>query len=171
MNIKKKVALCCLLGLGLIGALFSGVKLKYITELASRTDFTCEFSFPPAIFPPATFTNSNFTGSSYDIEAWTSAEAFVMIVCGNIPPLQPLWDRYVSHKLDSNYGRTPINQYKMSERSGSYGQGRSYGKGSLPSTMAMASSNDVPDDEQERLYNKNTIHARTDVRVSESSLV
>ena len=49
-------------------------------------------------------------GESYNIEAWTGAEAFVMIVCGNIPPLKPLWDRFVTKKLDSNY--TPIN-YNM----------------------------------------------------------
>ena len=46
-------------------------------------------------------------GESYNIEAWTGAEAFVMIVCGNVPPLKPLWDRFVTKKLDSNY--TPIN--------------------------------------------------------------
>jgi hypothetical protein len=53
---------------------------------------------------------------------WTGAEAFVMIFCGNIPPLQPLWDRYVTHKLDSSYGRTPLK--------GSGG----YNGGSRPST-------------------------------------
>lgn len=28
-----------------------------------------------------------------------------MILCGNIPPLQILWDRFVTHKVDSSYGR------------------------------------------------------------------
>ena len=49
-------------------------------------------------------------GESYNIEAWTGAEAFVMIICGNVPPLKPLWDRFVTKTLDSNY--TPIN-YNM----------------------------------------------------------
>ena len=44
------------------------------------------------------------------MEAWTGAEACVMIVCGNVPPLKPLWDRFVTKKLDSNY--TPIS-YNM----------------------------------------------------------
>ena len=34
-----------------------------------------------------------------------------MIVCGNIPPLKPLWDRFVAKKLDSKYGRTPVNYH------------------------------------------------------------
>lgn len=51
-----------------------------------------------------------FQGESYNIEAWTGAEAFVMIVCGNVPPLKPLWDRFVTKKLDSSYA--PIN-YNM----------------------------------------------------------
>lgn len=51
-----------------------------------------------------------FPGESYNIEAWTGAEAFVMIVCGNVPPLKPLWDRFVTKKVDSNYA--PIN-YSM----------------------------------------------------------
>jgi hypothetical protein len=43
----------------------------------------------------------------------------MVIICGNIPPLQPLWDRFITHKLDSNYGRTPITgkSYLMSDRS------------------------------------------------------
>ena len=26
-----------------------------------------------------------------------------MMVCGNVPPLKPLWDRFVAGTLDSNY--------------------------------------------------------------------
>lgn len=58
-------------------------------------------------------------GSAYDIQMWTGAEAFVMIFCGNIPPLQPLWDQYVTHKLDASYGRTPF------KGSGGYNSGGS----------------------------------------------
>ncbi|KAH8742343.1 integral membrane protein [Diaporthe sp. PMI_573] len=94
----KKIALCVLLGLGVIAALFSGIKVRYIVNLTSRSDFTW---------------------SAYDIQMWTGAEAFVMIFCGNIPPLQPLWDRYVTHKLDSSYGRTPL------KGSGGYNSGGS----------------------------------------------
>lgn len=40
---------------------------------------------------------------------WTGAEAFVMIVCGNIPPLQPLWDKKISGaRKVASYDRTPL---------------------------------------------------------------
>ena len=54
-------------------------------------------------------------GEAYNIQVWTGAEAFVMIVCGNIPPLKTLWDRFVTHKSDSNYARTPV-KYKIESR-------------------------------------------------------
>ncbi|KAK7744117.1 hypothetical protein SLS53_003638 [Cytospora paraplurivora] len=87
---RKKIALCVLLGLGLICAVFSAIKLPYLVDLTSRSDFTW---------------------SAYDVEMWTGAEAFVMMVCGNIPPLQPLWDSKISGSRKvhgpSSYERTP----------------------------------------------------------------
>lgn len=47
-------------------------------------------------------------GIGYDVQVWSEAEAFLLIFCGCVPTLMPLWDRFVSHKLDSNYGRTPL---------------------------------------------------------------
>ncbi|RWA07280.1 hypothetical protein EKO27_g7834 [Xylaria grammica] len=85
----RKISLCVLLGLGLIAALFSGIKIHFLGDLKAREDFTW---------------------SAYDIQAWTGAEAFVMILCGNIPPLLPLWDRFISHKLGSSYGRRSARQ-------------------------------------------------------------
>lgn len=84
LNRRKKIALCVLLGLGLIAALFSGIKIHFLGDLKARADFTW---------------------SAYEIQAWTGAEAFVMMLCGNIPPLLPLWERFVSRKLDSSYHR------------------------------------------------------------------
>ncbi|CAG8953110.1 hypothetical protein HYFRA_00003307 [Hymenoscyphus fraxineus] len=150
MNPKKKIALCFLLGLGLIAALFSGIKIRYIIDLSARADFTW---------------------GAYDIQAWTGAEAFIMIFCGNIPPLQPLWDRFITHKLDSNYGKTPINQYKMrgtsNNNSGPTFAGRS--QYSAPSTKVEASKGSVWNDDDEERQNIKGINATTDIRVSESS--
>ncbi|KAL7621418.1 hypothetical protein AAE478_008740 [Parahypoxylon ruwenzoriense] len=86
----KRIALCALLGLGLVAAIFSGVKVRFLGDLAAREDFTW---------------------SAYDIQVWTGAEAFVMMVCGNIPTLQPLWARLGSRKPDISSGRTPLKQY------------------------------------------------------------
>jgi len=65
------------------------------------------------------YTDMLLLGTLYDVQAWSAAEGFMVIVCGNIPPLQPLWDRFITHKLDSHYGRTPITgkSYLMSDRS------------------------------------------------------
>lgn len=99
-------------------ALFSGIKVRYIVDLTSRSDFTCKFvKHSPVIGTLSE--KSTHAGSAYDIQMWTGAEAFVMIFCGNIPPLQPLWDRYVTHKLDASYGRTPL------KGSGGYNSGGS----------------------------------------------
>ncbi|KAI1345328.1 integral membrane protein [Xylaria sp. FL0043] len=86
---RKKIAVCVLLGLGLIAAIFSGIKVHFLGLLASRADFTW---------------------SAFEIQAWTGAEAFVMILCGSIPPIVPLWDRFVSDKLRSMYARKPLRQ-------------------------------------------------------------
>ncbi|KAK3390661.1 hypothetical protein B0H63DRAFT_121401 [Podospora didyma] len=120
---QKKYALCILLSLGFIGAIFGGLKIRYLDGLSSRSDFTW---------------------NSYDIQVWTGAECFVMMVSGNIPPLQLLWDRFVSKKLDSSYGRTPIKYYhngtgysEKINRSNSNGHG-------LYSLRSITSSNKFP---------------------------
>lgn len=43
---------------------------------------------------------------------WTGAEAFVMIFCGCIPPLQPLWDRKIfgSRKIGSSYAHMGLKE-------------------------------------------------------------
>ena len=89
-------------------ALFSAIRYRYIVDLTARSDFTCKYLFGNIKKNTLTFSK----GGSYNIEAWSGAEGFVMIVCGNIPPLKPLWDRFVAGKLDSNYGHDPIN-YNM----------------------------------------------------------
>ncbi|KAM7200827.1 hypothetical protein V8F33_003758 [Rhypophila sp. PSN 637] len=84
LRLGKKIALCILLSLGLIAAVFSAIKVPYLADLGARVDFTW---------------------NAYGIQMWTGAEAFVMILCGNIPPLQILWDRFITHKVDSSYNR------------------------------------------------------------------
>lgn len=47
-------------------------------------------------------------GVGYNIEMWAGAEAFLLIFCSCVPTISPLWDRFVTKKLDSTYGRTPL---------------------------------------------------------------
>lgn len=49
----------------------------------------------------------SYSGVAYNLQVWSAAEAFVLIVCGCIPTLMPLWDRVVTHKPNASYNRTP----------------------------------------------------------------
>ncbi|KAM7214601.1 hypothetical protein V8F06_010000 [Rhypophila decipiens] len=98
LRLGKKIALCILLSLGLIAAVFSAIKVPYLADLGARVDFTW---------------------NAYGIQMWTGAEAFVMILCGNIPPLQILWDRFITHKVDSSYNR--VHNSKSNNTGGSGG--------------------------------------------------
>ena len=50
-----------------------------------------------------------YVGSAYDIEVFTGAKAFVMILVGSIPPLKPLWDRFMGKQMGSTMGgRIPL---------------------------------------------------------------
>ncbi|KAK3365414.1 hypothetical protein B0H63DRAFT_112484 [Podospora didyma] len=119
LPLKKKVALCILLSLGFIAAICSGLKIRYLDKLGARTDFTW---------------------NAYDIQVWTGAECFIMMVCGNVPPLQLLWDRYIAHTLDANWTRVSTRKY-ASNGSGSGGSGYSYEKSSKNSRVRLGSSN------------------------------
>ena len=103
------------------------------------------------------------------MQVWTGAEAFVLIICGNVPPLQPLWDRFVLRRLDANFHRIPqSSNYKMSDRSKDISRGATYGSHSnqysVPSTNTMISKSDRWEDERPQ----KGIMARTAIRVSES---
>ncbi|KAI1141767.1 hypothetical protein F5Y05DRAFT_272425 [Hypoxylon sp. FL0543] len=78
LSLRKKIAVIVLLS----GALFSGIcaaiKTSQLVHLASRSDFTWEM---------------------FGIHVWTGTEIFVIILCGSIPTLSPLWDKFSREKL------------------------------------------------------------------------
>lgn len=77
-------------------AICGSIKISYLTELSARADITCKASILQA---NAKAENSNIDiGATYDLFVWSGAEAFILIVCGSIPPLKILWDRYISKK-------------------------------------------------------------------------
>lgn len=55
--------------------------------------------------------NLHRVGETYNLVVWSGAEIFVIIVCGSIPPLKALWDRYVSKSKRHNYGQCASPQY------------------------------------------------------------
>ncbi|KAF7956539.1 hypothetical protein EAE96_003875 [Botrytis aclada] len=73
MNKWDRVKLCILLGLGLLAAICSAVKLSYVHTLNDLADLTW---------------------GTYDLDMWSASELFVIIVCGSIPTLKILWDRW-----------------------------------------------------------------------------
>ncbi|KAI0139012.1 hypothetical protein F4776DRAFT_617705 [Hypoxylon sp. NC0597] len=78
LSLRKKVAVVTLLS----GALFSGIcaaiQTSQLVHLASRSDFIWEM---------------------FGIHVWTGTEIFVIIICGSIPTLSPLWERFSCGKV------------------------------------------------------------------------
>ncbi|MCJ1236912.1 hypothetical protein MMC14_004895 [Varicellaria rhodocarpa] len=94
MNQKKRIELCVILGLGLLAAICGIVKITYLGSLGAHADLTW---------------------ATYDLVVWSGAEIFVIIVCGSVPPLKPLWDRYVAKKPIKRPGA-----YEFSSRENGY---------------------------------------------------
>ncbi|MCJ1402818.1 hypothetical protein MMC11_006039 [Xylographa trunciseda] len=69
---KKKIAICVFLGLGVFAGVTAVIKIVYLNNLNQRSDLTWD---------------------SYELEAWTAAQIFLLILCGTIPALKPLYDQ------------------------------------------------------------------------------
>ncbi|CAI6336589.1 unnamed protein product [Periconia digitata] len=72
MPVKRRVGLSILLGLGLFAAVAGSIKTSKLAKLGARSDLTWEM---------------------YDLIIWAGTENFVVLFCGCIPPLKPLWDQ------------------------------------------------------------------------------
>lgn len=66
----KKVQLSIVFGFNILTSICSGIKTQYLVELGNRTDFTW---------------------ATYDIFMWVTAELFLMVFCGTIPTLNPIY--------------------------------------------------------------------------------
>ncbi|OAQ65152.1 hypothetical protein VFPPC_06312 [Pochonia chlamydosporia 170] len=98
---KKKIGLCVLLGLSFAAAVFATVKTKYLTSLSGRSDITWE---------------------TYDLYVWSASELFVIIVCGSVPPIKPVYDYIIGKPPVSSANATGYGRYASS---GSYPHGNS----------------------------------------------
>lgn len=65
------------------------------------------------------FPNSQPAGEVYHVFAWSAAEGFIIMFCGNLPTLQPLWGRFITRELDASFRRRPDNLAQFYNRGGS----------------------------------------------------
>lgn len=70
LDVKKKVGLAILLGCGIVTGICAAVKTSKLVTLQARSDLTWE---------------------TYDLYIWTGVEIVLLIVCGSIPALKPLY--------------------------------------------------------------------------------
>ncbi|GLA41666.1 hypothetical protein AnigIFM63309_009762 [Aspergillus niger] len=95
LSLKQRMATCALLGLGLMAAVCGIVKITFLVSLEVREDLTW---------------------STYDLDVWSASELFVIIVCGCIPPMRPIFVRYFGSKEDfKGYGYN-LSGYGSSQR-------------------------------------------------------
>lgn len=89
-------------------------------------------------------------GETYNLFAWSGAELFVIIVCGSIPPMKPIFDLLFTNKRRDRNGYSKNSAYPSS--SPSYGSGASSKqRSSQKSTMVSNASDEIMLHESPRL--------------------
>jgi hypothetical protein len=108
LSLKKKLGLSVLLGLGLVAAICGAIKTKFLAGLSARSDLTWE---------------------TYNLFVWSGAELFVIIVCGSIPPIKPLYDMvFRKNHTRTGYGYSnSSNRYAAKNSLKSAGSDRPFG--------------------------------------------
>ena len=53
-------------------------------------------------------------GETYNLYAWSGSELFVIMVCGSIPPIKPLYDFIFDSKSHRHRGYAPHGSYERS---------------------------------------------------------
>ncbi|KAF2245788.1 hypothetical protein BU26DRAFT_607965 [Trematosphaeria pertusa] len=95
-SLRKRIALCALLGCGSITGICAAVKASKLISLNARSDFTWE-TFP--------------------LFLWTGIEIILLIVCGSIPALKPIYaicmGRRPSMRSSQNKGTGPSRKSTM----------------------------------------------------------
>lgn len=101
MDIKRKAVLYILLGFSVVSGIAATAKTVQLRELAVRVDVTWD---------------------TFSLYAWGSTELFVNIVCGSIPMLKPLYDKWstgrpLSQDSYERSGATPVRKSVGSKES------------------------------------------------------
>ncbi|KAI0468813.1 hypothetical protein F4859DRAFT_516565 [Xylaria cf. heliscus] len=91
LSIRKRFGLIALLSGGTFSGVSAAIKTNQLVALTARSDLTWE---------------------TFGLYLWTSIEIFVIIVCGCIPTLKPLWIRFFSGESNSHGSATESSFYK-----------------------------------------------------------
>ncbi|KAI0411007.1 hypothetical protein F5X98DRAFT_368384 [Xylaria grammica] len=83
LSTKKRVGLVILLSGGVFSGISAAIKTNQLVTLTARSDLTWE---------------------TFGLYLWTGIEIFLILVCGCIPTLRPLWDHVFGKRLRSNQG-------------------------------------------------------------------
>ncbi|KAF2684151.1 hypothetical protein K458DRAFT_303769 [Lentithecium fluviatile CBS 122367] len=93
LDMRKKLALCALLGCGSITGICASIKASKLSKLNARSDFTWE---------------------TFSLFMWTGIEIILLIICGSIPALRPLYSIWM--------GRSPISVRSSQQPGTGYGK-------------------------------------------------
>ncbi|MCJ1356587.1 MAG: hypothetical protein MMC33_006582 [Icmadophila ericetorum] len=75
LSLKKRIALCFLTGMGILAGISGTVKASKLYESIQL----------------------DFTWASYDLLMWNGVETILIIICGCLPTLKPLYDACLGH--------------------------------------------------------------------------
>ncbi|KAF4220395.1 hypothetical protein CNMCM8980_009671 [Aspergillus fumigatiaffinis] len=81
LSLKKRINLTILLGLGSMATICGIVKTIELNSIRDDPDFTWGL---------------------YAVTVWALSEIFVIIACGSVPALKPLWDWYIVRRFSEN---------------------------------------------------------------------
>lgn len=121
LPLRQRVGLVVLLGVGGFSGVCAAVKASNLASLAARSDLTW---------------------ATFELYAWASSEIFLIIVCGSIPTIKPLWDRFFGHPKPSKTSQLE------SGSAGTQGTPRKYwqiSKGQHPYGQEFSILNEIPD--------------------------
>ncbi|KAI9674002.1 MAG: hypothetical protein M1822_009579 [Bathelium mastoideum] len=93
LSLKRKSALCILLGLGVLSGICAAIKTAQAQELGVRIDSTWAL---------------------FSLYAWSSSEIFLIIICGCSPTLVPLYEAVFHQRpLDDGWKCRGTSDYRL----------------------------------------------------------
>ncbi|KAF2639675.1 hypothetical protein P280DRAFT_402157 [Massarina eburnea CBS 473.64] len=106
-ELRKKLALCALLGCGSITGICAAIKASKLSTLNARSDFTWE---------------------TFSLFLWTGIEIILLIICGSIPALKPIYAICMGRRTGTyayRSGSRPITSSPQSKKSTTRPRGNS----------------------------------------------
>jgi len=89
ISIQKRVALCLLMSAGVLAGICGAVKTSKLPES----------------------NDLDVTWGTYDLLLWNAAETFLVIICGSLPTLKPLYDMCLGHVRERSTKRSRASSY------------------------------------------------------------